>query len=153
MRNLLFTTVSLGAMVIAGAAQADGHGPIKVGVLQHLKALTLHWEKTVFAALKQQWVQMGRQSRWQRYRIDHPINRRQPDSAVRGARKLVEQDKVDIVIGPLSGSEGIAIRDYSKTQPGTTFINGISGALETTYVTPSENFFRSTLMVLSGQRV
>ena len=40
------------------------------------------------------------------------------------------------------GSEGIAIRDYSKTQPQVTFINGISGAQETTYVTPSENFFR-----------
>jgi len=57
-----------------------------------------------------------------------------PDSAVRAARKVVEQDGVDIVIGPLSGSEGIAIRDYSKTQPGVTFLNGISGAQETTYV-------------------
>jgi len=65
-----------------------------------------------------------------------------PDSAVRAARKVVEQDGVDIVIGPLSGSEGIAIRDYSKTQPDVTFINGISGAQETTYVTPSDNFFR-----------
>ncbi|MEY8120472.1 MULTISPECIES: ABC transporter substrate-binding protein [unclassified Falsihalocynthiibacter] len=65
-----------------------------------------------------------------------------PDSALRAARKLVEQDGVDIILGPLSGSEGIALRDYSKTQPGTTFINGISGAQETTYVTPSENFFR-----------
>ena len=62
--------------------------------------------------------------------------------AIRGARKLVEQDRVDILLGPVSGSEGIAIRDYSKTQPGMTFVNGTSGALETTYVTPSENFFR-----------
>jgi branched-chain amino acid transport system substrate-binding protein len=65
-----------------------------------------------------------------------------PDSALRGARKLVEQDGVEIVIGPLSGSEGIAIRDYSKTQPQATFINGISGAMETTYVDASPNFFR-----------
>lgn len=65
-----------------------------------------------------------------------------PDSAVRAARKVVEQDGVDIVIGPLSGSEGIAIRDYSKTQPDVTFVNGISGAQETTYVDPSDNFFR-----------
>ena len=64
-----------------------------------------------------------------------------PDSAVRAARKLVEQDGVELVIGPLSGSEGIAIRDYSKTQPQTTLISGISGAMETTYVTPSDNFF------------
>ncbi len=65
-----------------------------------------------------------------------------PDSAIRAARKLVEQDKVDIIIGPLSGSEGIAMRDYSKTQPQVTFLNGVSGAQETTYVNPSENFFR-----------
>ena len=50
-----------------------------------------------------------------------------PDSAIRAARKVVEQDKVDIVIGPLSGSEGIAIRDYSKTQPQVTFLNGVFG--------------------------
>ena len=31
-----------------------------------------------------------------------------PDSAVRAARKVVEKDGVDIVIGPLSGSEGIS---------------------------------------------
>ena len=65
-----------------------------------------------------------------------------PDSAVRAARKVVEQDKVDIVIGPLSGSEGIAVKDYAKTQPQVTFINGISGAQETTFVEPADNFFR-----------
>src|SRR3712207_2721135 len=53
-----------------------------------------------------------------------------PDSALRAARKLVEQDKVQIIIGPLSGSEGIAMRDYSKTVPNVTVINGSSGALE-----------------------
>ena len=76
--------------------------------------------------------------------ITFPTNA-SPDSAIRGARKLVEQDKVDILIGPVSGSEGIAIRDYSKTQPQVTFLNGSSGALETTYVTPSPNFFRWNL--------
>jgi branched-chain amino acid transport system substrate-binding protein len=65
-----------------------------------------------------------------------------PDSALRAAKKLVEQDKVDILIAPLSGSEGIALRDYAKTQPQVTIINGCSGALETTYVTPAPNFFR-----------
>jgi len=65
-----------------------------------------------------------------------------PDSAVRAAKKLVEQDKVDVLISPLSGSEGIAIRDYSKTQPQITTINAGSGALETTYVTPSPTFYR-----------
>src|SRR6202044_1825035 len=55
-----------------------------------------------------------------------------PDSAIRAAKKLVEQDKVDVLISPLSGSEGIPIRDYSKTQPQITVMNAASGALETT---------------------
>ena len=44
-----------------------------------------------------------------------------PDSAIRAARKLVEQDGVKILVGPLSGDEGIAVKDYAKTQPGVTF--------------------------------
>ena len=46
------------------------------------------------------------------------------------------------MVGPLSGSEGIAVKDYSKTQPQITFINGSSGAQATTLVNPSPNFFR-----------
>lgn len=65
-----------------------------------------------------------------------------PDVAVNATRKLVEQDKVQIMIGPLSGSEGVAVKNYSKSQPGVTFINGSSGAQETTLVDPSPNFFR-----------
>jgi branched-chain amino acid transport system substrate-binding protein len=68
-----------------------------------------------------------------------------PDSALRAARKLVEQDKVDILIAPLSGAEGIAVHDYAKGQPQVTFINGCSAALETTYVNPAPNFFRFNL--------
>ncbi|MCZ8338666.1 MAG: ABC transporter substrate-binding protein [Burkholderiaceae bacterium] len=65
-----------------------------------------------------------------------------PDVAVNATRKLVEQDKVQIMVGPLSGSEGIAVKNYSKSQPGVTFVNGGSGAQATTLVDPSPNFFR-----------
>lgn len=65
-----------------------------------------------------------------------------PDSAVRVTRKIVEQDGAPIVIGPLSGSEGIAIRDYAKTRPEATFLNGASAAQDTTLRAPAPNFFR-----------
>jgi branched-chain amino acid transport system substrate-binding protein len=65
-----------------------------------------------------------------------------PNSAVSAARKLVEQDKVQILIGPTSGSEGIAVKDYAKGQLQTTFLNGTSAAQETTLVSPAPNFFR-----------
>jgi branched-chain amino acid transport system substrate-binding protein len=66
----------------------------------------------------------------------------EPNSAVSAARKLVEQDKVQILIGPTSGSEGIAVKDYAKGQLQTTFLNGTSAAQETTLVSPAPNFFR-----------
>ena len=65
-----------------------------------------------------------------------------PDSAIRAARKLVEQDGVQVLVGPLSGSEGLAIKDYAKTQPEVTFLNGSSAAQDTTLREPAENFFR-----------
>jgi branched-chain amino acid transport system substrate-binding protein len=65
-----------------------------------------------------------------------------PDSAVRAARKLVEQDGVKVLVGPLSGDEGLAIKDYAKTQPDVTFINGTSAAQDTTLRDPAPNFFR-----------
>jgi branched-chain amino acid transport system substrate-binding protein len=65
-----------------------------------------------------------------------------PDRAVEEARRLVEQENVDILIGPLSGSEGIAVANYSKEQPDVTFVNGISGAQDTTLKVRSPNFFR-----------
>ena len=60
-----------------------------------------------------------------------------PDSAVKAARKLVEQDGVAILIGPLSGDEGLAVKDYAKTQPNVTFINGTSAAQDTTLRDPA----------------
>jgi branched-chain amino acid transport system substrate-binding protein len=65
-----------------------------------------------------------------------------PDKAVAATRKAVEQDKVQVMIGPLSGDEGIAVKNYAKTQPNITFINGSSGAQATTLSDPAANFFR-----------
>jgi len=48
-------------------------------------------------------------------------------------------------MSPLSGSEGIAVKDWSKTQPQITVINASSVALETTYVDPSPTFYRYNL--------
>ena len=65
-----------------------------------------------------------------------------PDKAVAMTRKAVEQDKVQVMIGPLSGDEGIAVKNYAKTKPDITFINGSSGAQATTLSDPAANFYR-----------
>jgi branched-chain amino acid transport system substrate-binding protein len=65
-----------------------------------------------------------------------------PDKAVAEARRLVEKEKVDVLLGPLSGDEGIAVAEYAKTQPQVTFVNGTSGAQATTLSVKAPNFFR-----------
>jgi branched-chain amino acid transport system substrate-binding protein len=62
--------------------------------------------------------------------------------AIEETRRLVEQLGADIMIGPLSGDEGIAVANYAKTQPNKTFLNGISGAQEATMKVQAPNFFR-----------
>jgi len=142
---MLTRLLTAAAVVSLAATAATAQDKIKIGVLATLEgALTTLGEDAIRGmeiAMKQSGARAGGKTIEV---ITFPTNA-SPDSAIRGARKLVEQDKVDILIGPVSGSEGIAIRDYSKTQPQVTFLNGSSGALETTYVTPSPNFFRWNL--------
>jgi branched-chain amino acid transport system substrate-binding protein len=64
------------------------------------------------------------------------------DKAVEEARRLVEQKGADILVGPLSGDEGIAIANYAKEHPDKTFINGIAGAQDSTLKVKAPNFFR-----------
>ena len=64
------------------------------------------------------------------------------DRALSEARRLVESDGAQVLIGPLSGDESIAVANYSKSQPQKTFINGTAGAQDTTLKVRSPNFFR-----------
>jgi branched-chain amino acid transport system substrate-binding protein len=65
-----------------------------------------------------------------------------PDKAVAEARRLVENVGVKILLGPLSGDEGVAVANYAKGVPGVTFVNGTSGAQATTLPAEAPNFFR-----------
>jgi branched-chain amino acid transport system substrate-binding protein len=64
------------------------------------------------------------------------------DKAIEETRRLVEQEGADILVGPLSGDEGIAVANYAKDHPDKTFINGIAGAQDSTLKVQAPNFFR-----------
>ncbi|MBY8975950.1 ABC transporter substrate-binding protein [Rhodobacteraceae bacterium NNCM2] len=141
MNKTLISATSAAVLAVASTASMAAE-PVKIGVLATLEGTYTVLGEDGVRGLKTALGQFDNKAGGREIEIVIGSTDTTPDSAVRAARKLVEQDQVDIVIGPLSGSEGIAIRDYSKTQPQTTFINGASGAQETTYVTPSDNFFR-----------
>ena len=64
------------------------------------------------------------------------------DKAIEETRRLVEQEGADILVGPLSGDEGIAVANYAKEHPDKTFINGIAGAQDSTLKVGAPNFYR-----------
>ena len=139
-KRLLATASVIAALAVAPSALAAD--PLKIGFLATLEGTYTVLGEDGLRGFKVALEELNNEAGGRPIEVIIAATDASPDSAVRAARKVVEQDGVDILIGPLSGSEGIALRDYSKTQPQVTFINGISGAQETTYVTPSENFFR-----------
>jgi branched-chain amino acid transport system substrate-binding protein len=134
----------LGAAALAavsGAAWSQGQ-PIKIGLLATLEGPFAAGGADGMRGAELAVKQRGGVVAGRKIEIIKASSDAKPDVAVNATRKLVEQDKVDIMVGPLSGGEGIAVKDYSKTQPQVTFINGGSGAQATTLVNPSPNFFR-----------
>jgi branched-chain amino acid transport system substrate-binding protein len=129
------------AVAVSGAAWAQG-APIKIGVLATLEGPFAAGGADGMRGAELAIRQRGGTVAGRKIEMVRASSNANPDVAVNAVRKLVEQDKVDIVVGPLSGGEGIAVKDYSKTQPNMTFINGGSGAQATTLVDPSPNFFR-----------
>ena len=64
------------------------------------------------------------------------------DTAIKETKRLMEQLKADIMIGPLSGDESIAVANYAKQHPTKTFVDGSAGAQDTTLKVRAPNFFR-----------
>ena len=129
------------AGAFAGGAWAQ-QGPVKIGLLATLEGPFAAGGADGMRGAELALKQRGGSAGGRKVEIIKASSDAKPDVAVNATRKLVEQDKVDIMVGPLSGSEGIAVKDYAKTQPNTTFINGSSGAQATTLVDPAPNFYR-----------
>jgi len=129
------------ALLFATASQAQN---IKIGVLATLDGpLALLGQDAMRGtelALEEFKYQIGSR----KIEIIKESSNGKPDVAVAKAKKLIEQDRVDFLIGPLSGSEGLAIKEYAKSVPTKTFINGTSAAQELTLRDPAPNMYRFT---------
>jgi branched-chain amino acid transport system substrate-binding protein len=122
-------------------ASADD-GTIKIGVLATFQgAFTVLGEDSLRGAMTAV-DEFGGKVAGKKIEIVKGSSDASPDSAVQAARKLVEQDGVKVMIGPLSGDEGLAIKEYAKTKPDVTILNGASAAQDTTLRDPAPNFFR-----------
>jgi len=140
----MFLAATTAVALLAGAGWARADDTIKVGGLATLEgAFTVLGQDSMRGlnlALKEHNMTAG----GKKIELITGSSNATPDSAVNAARKLVESDHVQILIGPLSGDEGLAVKNYAKTQPQVTFINGTSAAQDTTLRDPAPNFYRFT---------
>lgn len=60
------------------------------------------------------------------------------------ARRLVEELRARVLVGPLSPEHGLVLRDYARRRPETAFVIQPSGAPELTLANPAPNVFRFT---------
>lgn len=141
--KILASVLATPALLLGGlgAAQAQD-GPIRIGGLATLEGAFTVIGQDAIRGIKMAIEERGGEIAGRQIELITGSSDGNPDVAVETARRLVEQDKVDILVGPVSGSEGLAIKDYAKSQPGTTFINGGSAAQDTTLRNPADNFFR-----------
>ncbi len=62
--------------------------------------------------------------------------------AVTETKRLMEQLKADVTVGPLSGDEAVSIANYAKSHPTKTFIIGTAGSQDPTMQIAPKNMFR-----------
>ncbi len=136
-----FAAAALCALGASQAVWAQG-APLKIGLLATLEGPFAAGGADGMRGAELALRQRGGVVAGRKIELVKASSNANADVAVNATRKLVEQDKVEIMVGPLSGGEGVAVKEYSKTQPQVTFINGGSGAQATTLVNPSANFFR-----------
>jgi len=137
-----FMALALATGLCAPQVASADDGTIKIGVLATFQgAFTVLGEDSLRGAMTAV-DEFGGKVAGKKIEIVKGSSDASPDSAVQAARKLVEQDGVKVLIGPLSGDEGLAIKEYAKTQPNVTILNGTSAAQDATLRDPAPNFFR-----------
>lgn len=136
---VLFVSFVLGSTVIA----QDDTRPLKIGVLGPQSGPFAAFGEQMFEgvtlALEQyDYIVAGRPIEviFEDTRLDNEI-------AVDKATKLDEQDKVDVIIGPVSGGEGLSVLDWA-TQSGVPVVVSYSAPEDMTMRLAVDNVIRNS---------
>jgi branched-chain amino acid transport system substrate-binding protein len=114
----LLASAAIGSHAVAASAQS--RRKVKLGGLATLDGPLAELGKDGFRGLELALAELGSGTEGVEIELSRGSSDSKPDVALAAARRLIEQNKVDILIGPLSGSEGIRIKDYAKTVPRVT---------------------------------
>ena len=130
--NPLGTKVSLQsfAALLAALGMAAAHaqsGPIKIGVLAPVTGPLATPGKDMVEGWKLFWDQAGQTAGGRKVEYVIADTTCNPDQALTQARRLVHQEKVHFLVGPLCGHEGPAVAQVSK-ETGVPLVMDPAGA-------------------------
>ena len=127
-RNLI---CAAGAALVASAfvttSVAQQTGPIKIGLLVPLTGPLATPGIDMVDGFKLFWEQVGNTAGGRKVEYVIADTTCNPDQAITQARRLVHQEKVHIMIGPLCGHEGPAVAQVSK-ETGVPLVMDTAGA-------------------------
>ncbi len=111
--------IAAGAAVAAPVLSACGPfvggrttGPVKIGILLPYSDIYAVLGESITAAMEMYFEEVGNEAGGRKIELIKEDTEIKPDVAQQKARKLVEQDEVDLVAGIVSSGVLLALRDY-----------------------------------------
>jgi len=123
--GMVALTLGLGAAAIPGSAQDKG--PIRIGFLPPITGPLASPGAEMVNGFRLFWEQAGMTAGGRKVEIVTGDTTCNPDQALTQARRLVLQEKVHFMVGPLCGHEGPAVAQVSK-ETGVPLVMDAAGA-------------------------
>jgi len=141
-----FFSILLAVVIVAGFTTSSGaqsRAPIKVGVLIPLTGPLASLGIVAKAGMEVALEEVGYQVAGRKITLLVEDSEAKPDVGVTKARKLVEQDRIDILLGPISSAVALAVRDYVASK-GTPWLLVFATAPPLTRDLKAPNLFRTS---------
>ena len=111
---VLVAVIGVGVLLVDARAQAPG--PIKIGFLSPLSGAIAQAGKDMYSGCELFWQESGWQMAGRKVEVILEDNEGQPASALTKARKLVENDKVHVLMGVILSNVAYALVPYVEQQ-------------------------------------
>jgi branched-chain amino acid transport system substrate-binding protein len=117
-RSFVKKTAVLGGLALSGpignALAQSTKGPIKIGLLAPMTGVVASGGKEIIEGFNLYWDETGHKVAGRDIKVIIEDDGSNPDVALQKARKLVEQEKVDFLVGDLLANTGLAVAEYVK---------------------------------------
>jgi branched-chain amino acid transport system substrate-binding protein len=118
MRLKTWIVAVVSALVLVGgsASAQTARAPIKVGVLlPYTGVIAINGQETS-KGIEFYFARTGHKAGGREIQLVKEDDEAKPDVGLTKARKLIERDRVDVLVGPVHSGVALAIRDYVNTQ-------------------------------------